>query len=120
MFPKDNSVYLGHVFIETKRHISGLAEMSLDEALEVGKFQKIVSEVFMEYFEAEHVYSFVFGDAVPHLHIHLIPRYEGAPEEYRGTKVDEWPDAPHGNDDETIAYCRELEEKIILVESRLV
>ncbi len=120
MFPEDDSVYLGHVFLETKRHIAGLAEMTLDEAFEIGKFQKIVSEAFKEYFSAEHIYSFVFGDGVSHLHIHLIPRYEGAPEVYRGMKVDQWPDAPHGNDEEAIAYCRELEEKIRLVESKLI
>lgn len=42
------------------------------------------------------MYSVVLGDAVPHLRIHLAPRYPGAPEEYWGMRVDEWPNAPRG------------------------
>jgi histidine triad (HIT) family protein len=38
---------------------------------------------------AEHVYSFVLGHHVPHLHIHVLPRYPGAPREFWGTRVDE-------------------------------
>ena len=45
----------------------------------------------------EHVYSFVIGDGVPHLHVHVIGRYPGAPREYRGPRVDEWPEAPKGD-----------------------
>ena len=49
---------------------------------------------------AEHVYAFVIGDGVPHVHVHLIGRYPGAPREYWGPRVDEWPDAPHGGEQE--------------------
>jgi histidine triad (HIT) family protein len=31
---------------------------------------------------AEHVYAQVIGDRVPHLHVHLLPRYPGTPEDY--------------------------------------
>jgi len=112
MFPENGSVYLGHVFIETIRHIPSLAEMTIEESNEVGRFQMIISKVFKEFFDAEHIYSFVFGDGVPHLHIHLIPRYKGAPEEFRGVKVDEWADAPHGDAEETIVFCNKVTEKI--------
>jgi diadenosine tetraphosphate (Ap4A) HIT family hydrolase len=44
----------------------------------------------------EHVYSFVIGDGVPHVHVHVIGRYPGAPRAYWGPKVDEWPKAPRG------------------------
>jgi diadenosine tetraphosphate (Ap4A) HIT family hydrolase len=44
----------------------------------------------------EHVYSFVIGDGVPHVHVHVIGRYPGAPREFWGSKVDEWPQAPRG------------------------
>jgi len=38
---------------------------------------------------------FILGDGVPHVHVHVIGRYPGAPREYRGPGVDEWPDCPH-------------------------
>ena len=43
---------------------------------------------------AEHVYSFVFGDGLAHLHVVLAPRYPGTPREYWGVRLREWPDAP--------------------------
>ena len=44
----------------------------------------------------------------PHLHLHLIPRYPGAPREYWGMRVDEWPDAPRGEAAEIAALCEQL------------
>ena len=120
MFPQDEKVYLGHTFIETIRHVTGLDKMSIEEASEIGKCQIILRRVFKKYFEAEHVYSFVFGDGVPHLHLHIIPRYIGAPKEYRGTRVDEWDEAPHGNEKETIEFCKLLGEMLKEIEAELV
>ncbi len=57
---------------------------------------------------AEHVYSFVLGHVVPHLHIHVVPRYPGAPRDYWGVRVDEWPDAPRGGVSEITAVCDRL------------
>ena len=46
---------------------------------------------------AEHVYSAVIGHAVPHLHVHLLPRYPGTPREFWWQRLDEWPDAERGD-----------------------
>jgi diadenosine tetraphosphate (Ap4A) HIT family hydrolase len=43
---------------------------------------------------AEHVYLWVIGDEVPHLHVHLVPRYPGTPREYWGPGVTRWPEGP--------------------------
>jgi diadenosine tetraphosphate (Ap4A) HIT family hydrolase len=42
------------------------------------------------------VYAAVIGDGVPHLHVHLLPRYPGTPREFWWTRVDEWPQARRG------------------------
>ena len=55
-----------------------------------------LARALMETEGAEHIYSFVIGDGVPHVHVHVIGRYPGAPREYWGPRVDEWSDAPHG------------------------
>ena len=57
---------------------------------------------------AEHVYVFVMGDGVSHVHVHVMARYPGAPREYWGAHVDEWPDAPHGGAEEREAFCERL------------
>jgi diadenosine tetraphosphate (Ap4A) HIT family hydrolase len=45
---------------------------------------------------------------VPHLHIHLQPRYPGTPREYRWERLDEWPAAPLGGEPEIAALVRDL------------
>ena len=36
------------------------------------------------------------SQSVPHLHVHLAPRYPGTPEDYWWTRLLDWPDAPRG------------------------
>jgi diadenosine tetraphosphate (Ap4A) HIT family hydrolase len=88
--------YLGHVFVETKRHVPELAELTEEEAQAVGLWVSRLARALVHTEGAEHVYSFVIGDGVPHLHVHVIGRYPGAPRDYWGPKVDEWPGAPRG------------------------
>ena len=57
-----------------------------------------VAKALLSTEDMEHIYSFVIGDHVPHVHVHIIGRYAGAPREYWGLKVDEWPNAPHGDE----------------------
>ena len=37
---------------------------------------------------------------VPHLHVHLAPRYPGTPRDYWGSRLRDWPDAPQVDDTE--------------------
>jgi histidine triad (HIT) family protein len=88
--------YLGHLFVEPKRHAPGLADLTDMEARGVGWWCARASRALRDVAGAEHVYAAVFGDAVPHLHLHLLARFAGTPREYWGTRVDEWPDARRG------------------------
>lgn len=94
--------YLGWMVVETRRHTPGLAEVSDEEAQRLGLLVARISHVLKNILGAEHVYSFVLGHHVPHLHIHVLPRYPGTPREYWGVRLDEWPEAPRG-DAEAIA-----------------
>jgi hypothetical protein len=67
-----------------------------------------VSRALMAGERAEHVYLFLIGDGVKHVLLHVMPRYPGAPRQYWGTGVDEWPDAPHGGSQEMAALCTRL------------
>ena len=88
--------YLGHIFVEPKRHAPQLSDLTKAEAEAIGYYTSIVAKALVETLGVEHVYSFVIGDQVSHVHVHVIGRYPGAPREYWGVKVDEWPDAPQG------------------------
>lgn len=89
--------YLGHLFVEPKRHAPQLGDLTKVEAEAIGYFTSLVAKALIQTEGAEHVYSFVLGDHVPHVHVHVIARYSGAPREYWGPRVDDWPDAPRGD-----------------------
>ena len=123
---EDDLVYVGHsaiaegegetnlgiFFVEPKRHIPGLAELTEAEGQRAGLLISRISKILKESEGAEHVYLFVMGHHVPHLHIWIVPRYPGTPREYWGFRVDEWPDAPKGGAGEIEALCGRLRKAL--------
>jgi histidine triad (HIT) family protein len=102
------TAYLGHLFVEPRRHAPGLADLTDAEAQSVGFWSARASRALREVAGAVHVYSAVIGDAVPHLHVHLLPRFPGTPREYWWTRVDEWPQARRGGATEIAALVMEF------------
>jgi histidine triad (HIT) family protein len=103
-----NRTYLGYLIIENKRHVPGLAELTVEEAQALGLMASRLARALKESECAEHIYQFVIGHGVAHMHIHIVPRYPGAPRQYWGTHVDEWPEAPRGGLPEIEALCSRL------------
>ena len=98
--PDTDENYLGYYMIESRRHFKGFYEATGDEAAALGIAQRALAKAIKKALGCEHVYLFVLGDGIPHLHIHVIAKYPDAPRKYWGPKVDEWPDAPRGGADE--------------------
>ena len=96
MFGEEKDHYLGHLFVETKRHVGEFADLTDEEAQQIGLWVKRLSQALLGTLDMEHVYSFLIVDGVPHVHMHVIGRYRGAPREYWGPRVDDWPEAPRG------------------------
>lgn len=88
--------YLGHVFVEPKRHVAEVADLTEEEAKIIGLYTSRIAKALLHTESMEHIYIFVIGDGVSHVHYHVIGRYPDAPREYWGPKVDEWPEAPKG------------------------
>ncbi|MGH9228417.1 MAG: HIT family protein [Acidimicrobiales bacterium] len=91
-------VYLGHLVVEPRRHAAELADLTDAEASAIGVALARLSGSLMSVLPIEHIYAMVVGDEVPHVHLHLLPRYVGTPREYWWDRVDEWPDAPRGDE----------------------
>lgn len=88
------SAYRGYLMVEPKRHVHRLGDLTDEEAAAIGRVTNRMARLLRDVLGAEHVYSFVYGDAVEHLHVHLAPRYPGTPQEFWGHRLTRWPDAP--------------------------
>jgi histidine triad (HIT) family protein len=100
-----SDAYLRHLMCEPKRHVVGLGGLTDDEAAALGQLVNNLARALRDVEGAEHVYSFVFGDVVQHLHIQVVPRYQGTPREYWGVRVSEWPGARRGGIEAMVAVC---------------
>ena len=106
--PDKTTPYLGGFIVEPKRHLPTWAELNDKEAETIGKVIRDVSKALKKSVNAEHVYVFVLGHNVPHLHIWVIPRYPDTPREFWGFKVFEWPDRPVGGQGEVEEICESV------------
>ena len=104
--------YLGGFIVEPKRHLPTWAELNDKEAETIGKVIRDVSKALKKSVAAEHVYVFVIGHNIPHLHIWVIPRYPDTPRKFWGFKVFEWPGRPVGGQEEVVRICASVRSLI--------
>lgn len=100
--------YLGHLVLETKRHIPDFADLTRAEAQAIGLLISQLSSALKTCAGAEKVYAVFYGEVTPHLHVHLTARYPDTPAQHLRWNVEDWPDAPRGNADEIAVLCGQL------------
>ena len=105
---RQSTAYLGYLMVETKCHVPSLADLTDPEAQALGLLIIHLSKALKETEGAEHIYVFVLGHHVPHLHIHIVLRYPGTPRKYWGINVDKWADAPRGGPKKIELVCARL------------
>lgn len=70
----------GFSYLEPRRHITDVTKLDGDESASFGRTIAAASKAIKDATGAELVYVYVFGDGVPHLHVHLAPhRPVGSP-----------------------------------------
>ncbi|HIC80669.1 MAG TPA: HIT family protein [Kiloniellaceae bacterium] len=72
-----SSEVLGFSYLEPKRHISHIHSLDGDEAKTFGPALARCTAALKEATGADVVYVYIFGDGVPHLHLHLAPHRPG-------------------------------------------
>lgn len=90
-FTKTDSypVSKGHTLVIPKRHISSYFECTDDERLELWSLVEQVKTLLESEFEPDGFniginIGAAAGQTVPHMHIHVIPRYSGDMDDPRG------------------------------------
>ena len=79
----------GHAEVVPKRHISSYFELTDDEINALFQLSKDIKKIIDKKYKPDSYNVGVnngieAGQTVPHCHIHLIPRYAGDVENYRG------------------------------------
>ena len=102
----DEPGYLGYLMIDIKRHASGYGDLTDEEAAAVGIWTNRASEALKAVADAEHVYTYVYGDAVAHFHTHIVPRFSGTPQTHRNPMMAAaWEEAPRGGPGQIVEIC---------------
>lgn len=102
----------GWMMLATRAHRSGLDALSDEEAREAGIALRAIARAVRQETGCERTYSITFNEAVPHLHLHVIPRHAGDPtttswalaDRYRATARREA--APAGPEEAEVAARR--------------
>jgi ATP adenylyltransferase len=87
---------LGHLFVETRRHVATLDLLTVAEAEAVARAVRLAAVGLRAELDPEFVFSAVVGRAVAaHFHQHVFVRHRGTPEALAWHE--DWPDAPTGD-----------------------
>ncbi len=69
----------GYIRVITQKHIKEFSELSDDEAVEIMITVKKIEKTMLEFLNPDKINIASLGNMVPHLHIHIIPRYQNDP-----------------------------------------
>ncbi|MBI4306471.1 MAG: HIT domain-containing protein [Chloroflexi bacterium] len=70
---------VGWTMFHTQRHVQGPAHFTDQEAQALGPALRTVCEAVERLSGALRVYIMNFGESTPHMHAHLVPRYQDMP-----------------------------------------
>jgi histidine triad (HIT) family protein len=105
--PNAREPYLGYLFVTPRRHTPSFAELTHEEAGDVGVAMSRLCAALTS-LGAERVYTVTIGHDVPHLHVHLVPRWPETPPEISWRDVDSWTGARRGDADDVAAMASQL------------
>lgn len=104
---------LGHLLITTRRHADTWADLTDQEASQIGVAARALGRGLRSATRAERLYSAVMGHHSPHFHLHLFPRYPGTPEGFSFLRVDEWAGTPRGEAQEIASFANDLRREAV-------
>jgi diadenosine tetraphosphate (Ap4A) HIT family hydrolase len=101
----------GYCCLVLKRHAVELYEVSADEACALIRDLQRVAAALQEITGAVKMNYEIHGNTIPHLHVHLFPRYKGDPFEDGPINPRLIKDSPYG-EGEFESFTRTLQSKL--------
>jgi diadenosine tetraphosphate (Ap4A) HIT family hydrolase len=71
------SEVLGFSYLEPRRHVPHIEDLDGEEARTFGQALALAAAALKQQTGAELVFLYVFGEGIPHLHVHLAPHRAG-------------------------------------------
>jgi diadenosine tetraphosphate (Ap4A) HIT family hydrolase len=69
----------GYIRLVTNSHIKEFSDLSDDEAIQITLAIKKIEKILLKHTKADKINIASLGNMVPHLHIHIIPRFKNDP-----------------------------------------
>lgn len=85
---------LGYFILQSRRHFLDLSEGTIEECASYGSVLSHLMKAVKEVVECERIYTFSLAEAVPHFHVHVIPRAVSFPRAYKGRGIMSYPLLP--------------------------
>ncbi len=85
---------LGYCLIQSKRHFLDLSEAEPAELSEFAFLLSKITKIQKTILLCPRVYTFSLAEAVPHFHMHVIPRSSDFPRAYKGRGIMSYPLEP--------------------------
>jgi diadenosine tetraphosphate (Ap4A) HIT family hydrolase len=73
---------VGWLVLQPKRHVQGVAYFNSREAQEYGPITQAIALALQNTLNVTKVYMIAFGESVPHMHQHFVPRNKEMPDEF--------------------------------------
>ena len=87
---------IGWLMLDSIRHLGGPLDLNDLEASEWGKAVRSSSRLVKDLTNCDRVYAIAFGEGARHLHLHLVPRFEGDPSTSAWSVADFYRDSESG------------------------
>lgn len=103
--------YPGRCVMVMNRHVHKLTDLGAEEHAAFFAEVNRVAQALTELYHPDKINYLVLGDLCPHLHIHLVPKYQGGTD--WGTIFQMMPDPPHYlTEEQEAAEIRKIREKL--------
>ena len=100
---------LGYCILEPVRHFLDLSEAETEELADYSVLLAAIMKAQRETFEdCERVYTFSLAEAVPHFHLHVIPRRKDFIRAYKGRGIMSYPLKPAASPELVATVCQQL------------